>query len=99
MVVDAADRCEEVASTGERLGVDERARLKWHAAYVVELCRRATDRIFGSAGAHAIYDDSALMARYRDINTACHHAIVDFDSNAELFGRVSLGLEPGTPLV
>ena len=99
MVRDAASRCDDVARTGTRLTIEERAELKWHASYVVALCRRATDRIFGSAGAHAIYDDSRLLARYRDINTACHHAIVDFDSNAQLFGRIRLGMEPGTPLV
>lgn len=95
----AADRCDEVAVTGDRLTVEERAELKWHAAYVAELCRRATERIFASAGAHAIYDDSLLQARFRDVNTACHHAVADFDGNARMFGRVLLGLDPGTPLV
>ena len=99
LVRDAADRCDRVAATGERLGLDERAELKWHATYAVELARRATDRVFASAGAHGIYDDSALQARYRDINTACHHAIVDFDGNAQMYGRTRLGLDPGTPLV
>ena len=96
---DAADRCDEVARTGDRLTIDERAELKWYASYVVELTRRATDRIFASSGAHAIYDDSVLQARYRDINTACHHAIADFDGNALMYGRTLLGLDPGTPLV
>jgi hypothetical protein len=50
--------------------VAERGELKWHAAYAVELARRATNRIFAGAGAHAIYDDSVLQTRYRDVNTA-----------------------------
>jgi alkylation response protein AidB-like acyl-CoA dehydrogenase len=95
----AADRCDEVAATGVRLTIEERATLKWHAAYAVELCRRATDRIFSSAGAHGVYDDSLLQGRYRDVNTACHHAVADFDANAQMYGRVQLGLDPGTPLV
>ena len=95
----AADRCDEVGRTGERLTLAERAELKWHAAYAVELCRRATDRVFAGAGAHAIYNDSELQSRYRDVNTACHHAVVDFDANAETYGRVRLGLDPGTPVV
>jgi alkylation response protein AidB-like acyl-CoA dehydrogenase len=95
----AAERCDEVGRTGERLSLIERAELKWHAAYAVELARRASDRIFAGAGAHGIYDDSALQGRYRDINTACHHAVVDFDGNAELYGRTRLGLDPGTSLV
>ncbi|MGH1490095.1 MAG: acyl-CoA dehydrogenase family protein [Acidimicrobiales bacterium] len=99
LVTNAADRCDEVARTGDRLTLDERAELKWHAVYAVELARRATDRIFASAGAHGIYDDSELQARYRDVNTACHHAIADFDGNAQMYGRTRLGLDPGTPLV
>jgi alkylation response protein AidB-like acyl-CoA dehydrogenase len=95
----AADRCDQVARTGVQLTMDERAELKWQAAYVNELCRRATDRLFASAGSHAIYNDNVLQGRYRDINTACHHAAVDYDSTAEMYGRTLLGLEPGTPLV
>ena len=95
----AADRCDELGRTGERLTIAERAELKWHAAYVVELCRRATDRIFAGSGAHAIYDDSVLQSRYRDVNTASHHAVADFDANAEMYGRMQLGLDPGTPVV
>jgi 3-hydroxy-9,10-secoandrosta-1,3,5(10)-triene-9,17-dione monooxygenase len=96
---EAADRCDLVAASGDRLTIDERAVLKWRAAYIVELCRRATDRVFAGAGAHGIYDDSVLQGRYRDVNTACHHAVVDFDSSAEMFGRTRLGLDPGTPIV
>ncbi len=95
----AADRCDRVAATGERLTIDERAEIKWHAAYAVELARRATDRIFAASGAHGIYDDSVLQSRYRDVNTACHHATIDFDGNAQMYGRTRLGLDPGTPLV
>lgn len=99
LIQSAADRCDLVARSGDRMTIDERAELKWHAAYSVELARRATDRVFASAGAHGIYDDSVLQARYRDVNTACHHAIADFDSNAQMYGRTRLGLDPGTPLV
>jgi alkylation response protein AidB-like acyl-CoA dehydrogenase len=99
LVEQGADRCDLVARTGERLSIEDRAELKWHASYAVELARRATDRIFAGAGAHAIYDDSRLQSRYRDINTACHHATLDFDENARMYGRVRLGLDPGTPLV
>src|SRR5687767_7782185 len=67
----AADRCDEVAVTGQRLSLDERAELKGQAAYVVELCRRATERLFAGAGAHGIYDDSAA-GPFRDVNTAAH---------------------------
>ncbi|HVN89236.1 MAG TPA: acyl-CoA dehydrogenase family protein [Candidatus Binataceae bacterium] len=77
--------------------VKERARIRRNAAYVAELSRRAVDRLFTAAGAHAIYDHSALLRIHRDITTATHHQMVDFDSAAELFGRIALDLEPGLP--
>ncbi len=99
LVQAAADRCDEVGTTGERLDIETRAELKWNAAYAVELSRRATERIFATSGANAIYNDSELQARYRDVNTACHHAIADFDSTAEMRGRMLLGLDPGSTLL
>ena len=41
LVQRAADRCDEVARTGQRLTIEERAELKWHVAYVGELGRRS----------------------------------------------------------
>lgn len=79
--------------------LEERIALRWNAAYAVELCRRAAERIFAVAGAHAIYDDHPLQRFHRDIHTASHHAICDFDSAAELKGRLDLGLTDGLGLV
>ncbi|MGF1597971.1 MAG: hypothetical protein ACFCVK_13725 [Acidimicrobiales bacterium] len=93
------ERLDDVGRTGMRLTIDERAELLFRAAHTVELCRRAVERLFAAAGARAVYDDTALQARFRDLNTASHHAIVDHDGNAELYGRVLLGLEADTPLV
>jgi len=66
--------------------------IHWNSSYAVELCRRATERVFAVAGAHAIYDTSELQRLHRDISTACHHAIVDFDGIKETRGRLELGL-------
>ena len=99
LVRSAADRCDEVAATGVRLTTEERATLKWHVTYATELARRSGARLYAAAGAHAIYDTSRLQQRHRDLETACHHAIADVDSTAELYGRVRLGLSPGSPLV
>lgn len=95
----AADGLGRIAQAGEPASVAERAELKWNAAYAIELCRRATERIFAASGANAVYDQSELQTLFRDMNTACHHAAVDFDSTAEMFGRLTLGLSLGTSLV
>ena len=80
------------------LDVETAARIRWNAAYAVELCRRASERVYAAAGANAAYDDSRLQRWYRDVNTACHHAIVDYDGILEARGRIHLGLSPGMPL-
>ncbi len=74
------------------LELAKRAQIRWNAAYSVELCRRATERIFAISGAHAVYDGHSLQKLHRDINTASHHAIVDYDGVAEIKGKVALGL-------
>jgi alkylation response protein AidB-like acyl-CoA dehydrogenase len=95
----AADTFDTIARSGSPATQEQRAEMKWHASYVVELCRRAADRVFAGAGAHAVYDDSLLQATYRDLTTASHHAAVDLDSTAEMYGRVALGLDPASPLL
>ncbi len=74
------------------------AALRWNAAYAAELCRRSTERVYAAAGAGATHNRNALQRWFRDINTACHHAIVDFDGMLEARGRMALGLSPGAPL-
>lgn len=81
------------------LPLEQRVQIRWHAAYAVELCRRAIERVFAVSGAHAMYDGHPLQRVHRDINTASHHAIVDFDNAAELKGRLELGLEPQPGLI
>jgi 3-hydroxy-9,10-secoandrosta-1,3,5(10)-triene-9,17-dione monooxygenase len=88
-----------LAENDPPLGLVERVELRWNAAYAVELCRRASERIFAAAGAHAVYDGHPLQRLHRDINTACHHAIVDFDTVAEIKGQMELGLEREIGLV
>ena len=68
----------------------ERIQFRWDAAYVVELSRRAIERLFATSGAHGIYEGNPVYRAYRDINTACHHAVVDFDTVSELRGKMAL---------
>jgi len=56
------------------------------------LCRRAVDRLFAGSGAHAVYDGSALQVAFRNINVGAQHASFDFDTSAEQYGRVLLGV-------
>ena len=80
------------------LDKDAVAKVRWNAAYASELCRRLTERVYAAAGANASRDESPLQRWFRDINTATHHAIVDYDVMLEARGRMALGLSAGVPL-
>ncbi len=60
---------------------------------------RPVETVSGTGLHRGLVESARSIVDVLDINTACHHAIVDFDSNAELFGRVRLGLDAGSPLV
>ncbi|HSR56681.1 MAG TPA: acyl-CoA dehydrogenase family protein, partial [Candidatus Binataceae bacterium] len=83
---------DRISATGAPFPNELRVRAKWQAAYGAELCRRAVARMFSGSGAHAVYSPSALQAAFRNINVGAQHASIDFDSSAELYGRMRLGL-------
>jgi len=68
----------------------DRIQFRWDAAYVAELSRRAIERIYAAAGAHGLYAGDPVLRAYRDVVTACHHAVVDFDLVSEMQGRAIL---------
>jgi len=77
-------------ASGERFDPAHRVRARWHAAYAVELCRRAVNRLYAGSGAHSVYASSPLQRAFRNVNVGAQHASIDFDSSAELFGRLQL---------
>lgn len=72
------------------MSAQDRIQMRWDAAYVVELSRRAIERLFAAAGAHGLYEGNAVYRAFRDINTACHHAAIDFDTVSNLMGQFKL---------
>jgi alkylation response protein AidB-like acyl-CoA dehydrogenase len=76
-----------------------RAQIRWNAAYATELCRRACNRLFEGAGAGAAHDSHVMQIFFRDMNTASHHAMLDFDSNVEIQGKSLLGVELNDAMV
>jgi alkylation response protein AidB-like acyl-CoA dehydrogenase len=97
LLLDQVPQMFDAYAREERLPtLDERAELRFVYAYATKLCRQAVERVFAAAGANACYEISPLQARFRDLTVASHHAAVDFDSAAEQFGRVRLGLKPSS---
>jgi alkylation response protein AidB-like acyl-CoA dehydrogenase len=77
------------------MSTQDRIQMRWDAAYVVELSRRAIERLYAASGALGLYEGSPVLRAFRDINTACHHAVVDFDTVSSLMGQFRLTGELG----
>ena len=93
LTVQNCDLLEEAMRHDPPMPIAARAQTRWNAAYATELCRRACHRLFEGAGAGAAHDSNPLQAFFRDMNTATHHAMLDFDSTVEIQGKSLLGVE------
>lgn len=87
--------CREIftrAQRNEALTLDDRARYRRDPAYMAKLCVQAVNRLFEASGGHALFDSSPLQRFHRDIHAASHHFSLSWDTVAEQYGRVRLGL-------
>jgi 3-hydroxy-9,10-secoandrosta-1,3,5(10)-triene-9,17-dione monooxygenase len=75
----------------------ERARVRRNQAYVAKLSVRAVDRLFEESGGHALFDDNPMQRFHRDVHAASHHFGLAWETPAEEYGRMRLGLEPKNP--
>jgi alkylation response protein AidB-like acyl-CoA dehydrogenase len=91
LLEDMCDRFDALMEIDQApMSAKDRIQMRWDAAYVVELCRRAIERLYASSGAHGIYEGNPVQRAYRDINTACHHAVIDFDTVSAAMGQFKL---------
>ncbi len=91
LLEDMCDRFDTAMAADQApMSAQDRIQFRWDATYVVELSRRAIERLFATSGAHGVYEGNPVYRAYRDINTACHHAVVDFDTVSGLRGQLTL---------
>ncbi len=75
----------------------ERARIRRDQGYVARLSVRAVDRLFEASGGHALFDSSPMQRFHRDAHAASHHFGLSWETGAEEYGRMRLGLELKNP--
>ncbi|PKB71352.1 MAG: hypothetical protein BZY87_05720 [SAR202 cluster bacterium Io17-Chloro-G6] len=85
------------AKEGETPSLMERARVRRNQAYVAKLSVSAVNRLFEAAGGHALFDDNPMQRFHRDVHAASHHFGLAWETPAEEYGRMRLGLEPKNP--
>jgi alkylation response protein AidB-like acyl-CoA dehydrogenase len=91
LITDMCDRFDAfMAADKPPMSAQDRIQMRWDSAFVVELSRRAIDRLYAVSGAHGLYEGNPVYRAFRDIGTACHHAVVDFDTVSGLMGQFQL---------
>lgn len=91
-----ADLVDAKGLTGEEFTVEERARARADMGAVVRLAKEAVDILAAASGGSSVYRDVPIQRISRDIQAVSLHALMNPDTNDELYGRVLCGLEPNT---
>ncbi|MER5794518.1 acyl-CoA dehydrogenase family protein [Streptomyces sp. NPDC001980] len=87
------------ADAGEQPTVEERAAVRGHSAYAVQLAKEAVDVLYNASGATAIQRGVPIQRFHRDIQGLALHGMILLSASLEVHGRVLLGLDPDTPLL
>jgi 3-hydroxy-9,10-secoandrosta-1,3,5(10)-triene-9,17-dione monooxygenase len=95
----AADDIDDYAARGERMPMSLRARIRMDITYVPRLCREAVDKLYTIGGASGLSLKSPLQRAARNLQATNMHGLLLQDAGAEIYGRVLLGLDPGTPVL
>jgi alkylation response protein AidB-like acyl-CoA dehydrogenase len=92
----AATDVDEHCASGEPYAMLERARIRSDVGRVTGLARTAAHLLWQGSGASAISREHPIQRIVRDIDALAQHAVMNPDTNLELYGRVLCGLEPHT---
>lgn len=71
------------------------ARNRRDMAYAPVLAKRAVDRVFYASGATSIFLSNDIQRFYRDVNAGAQQVFLDWDTNATIYGKIALGVDPG----
>ena len=77
----------------------DRVRVRAYVGHVTRLCRDAVEALLPVSGANAHYDRVPVQRFFRDEEMLCNHGVLDAGNNLQLYGRMLVGLEPGTPFL
>ena len=95
----AADDIDDYARRGEKMPMDLRARIRMDITTVPKLCRDAAFKLLTIGGAAGLSLKSAIQLNARNLQATSMHGLLLHDAGAEIYGRVLLGLDPGTPIL
>ena len=95
----AADDIDEYAARGEKMPMDLRGRIRMDIAFTVRLCRDAVEKLYTIGGGAGLTLQSPIQRAARNLQATNMRGFLLYDFGAEIYGRVLLGLDPGTPVI
>jgi 3-hydroxy-9,10-secoandrosta-1,3,5(10)-triene-9,17-dione monooxygenase len=95
----AADDVDDHARRGEKMPMEMRGRIRMDIAMVPRLCRDAVNNLYTIGGAAGLSLKSPIQLAARNIQAANMHGFLLYDAGAEIYGRVLLGVDPGTGVI
>jgi len=76
-----------------------RARIRMDITTVPKLCRDAVQKLLTLGGAAGLSLKSAIQLNFRNLQATTMHGLLLEEAGAEIYGRVLLGMDPGTPIL
>lgn len=95
----AADDIHAAAENGGEMTTENRARIRMDSAYAVRLCMEAVESIFMACGGSGLAEKHPVQRAWRDLHAINQHALLQLTTNAEIYGRTLLGLDPGSDIL
>ena len=86
----------DTVAAGGSLSVQPRARFKRDQAFAVRLAIDAADSLFKGGGGNGLFTTSRMQRYWRDATAGAMHITMQWDVMGALYGRVALGLPPGS---
>jgi len=90
----AADDLDRAAAEGRLMDLTARARVRMDTALAAKYCRDAVELLVAAHGTSSLADANRMQRLWRDVHTASHHAITEWQVNLEVYGKAMLGVEP-----
>jgi alkylation response protein AidB-like acyl-CoA dehydrogenase len=90
----AAEDLDRTAQEGRLMDLTGRARVRMDTALVAKYCREAVEVLVAAHGTSSLADSNRMQRLWRDVHTASHHAITEWQVNLEVYGKALLDVEP-----
>ncbi len=94
-----ADDIDAYAKRGEKMPMDVRGRIRMDICLAPRLCREAVQDLLTIGGAAGLSLKSPIQRAFRNLQATCMHGFLLYDAGAEIYGKILLGQDPGTPVI